>query len=112
MGMARSRIHVVLFSAPAIGGNKIDGRVKSGTFRQRTVPCTGYSVVPTEFIWRGCMTEYVELHCRSAFSFLRGASLPEDLAKGAAQLQMPALALCDRDGLYGAPQFFGHAREA
>ena len=55
---------------------------------------------------------YVELHCRSAFSFLRGASKPEDLAARAAELQMPAMALCDRDGVYGAPRFFSHAREA
>lgn len=55
---------------------------------------------------------YIELHCRSAFSFLRGASTPEQLAKRAAALQMPAVALCDRDGVYGAPQFFSHAREA
>ncbi len=58
------------------------------------------------------MTEqYVELHCRSAFSFLRGASTPEQLAERAAQLQMPAMALCDRDGVYGAPRLFTQARE-
>ncbi len=57
------------------------------------------------------MIDYVELHCRSAFSFLRGASTPEQLAERAAELQMPAVALCDRDGLYGAPRFFGRARE-
>jgi error-prone DNA polymerase len=57
------------------------------------------------------MTNYVELHCRSAFSFLRGASTPEQLAELAAQLQMPAVALCDRDGVYGAPRFFARARE-
>src|ERR1051325_7040676 len=57
------------------------------------------------------MTEYVELHCRSAFSFLRGASTPEQLAKRAAELQLPAVALCDRDGLYGAPWFFSDARK-
>ncbi len=63
-------------------------------------------------LWKGCMTEqYVELHCCSAFSFLRGASKPEKLARRAAQLQMPAVALCDRDGLYGAPRFFSQARE-
>src|SRR5690349_18283105 len=55
---------------------------------------------------------YVELHARSAFSFLRGASQPEHLAEHAAQLQMPAVALCDRDGVYGAPRFFGRAKEA
>jgi error-prone DNA polymerase len=54
---------------------------------------------------------YVELHCRSAFSFLRAASTPEQLAKRAAELQMPAVALCDRDGVYGAPRFFSQARE-
>ncbi|MGH7940758.1 MAG: PHP domain-containing protein, partial [Limisphaerales bacterium] len=57
------------------------------------------------------MTDYVELHCRSAFSFLRGASTPEQLAERAAQLGMPAVALCDRDGVYGAPRFFARARE-
>lgn len=53
---------------------------------------------------------YVELHARSAFSFLRGASLPEQLAETAAHLDMPAMALCDRDGVYGTPRFFGAAK--
>jgi error-prone DNA polymerase len=48
---------------------------------------------------------YVELHARSAFSFLEGASLPEILAARCAQLEMPAMALLDRNGLYGAPRF-------
>src|SRR5262245_38869460 len=54
---------------------------------------------------------YIELHARSAFSFLRGASLPEHLAEQAAQLHIPAMALCDRDGVYGAPRFFAAAQE-
>ncbi|HEY3913139.1 MAG TPA: PHP domain-containing protein, partial [Verrucomicrobiae bacterium] len=58
------------------------------------------------------MTDYVELHCRSAFSFLRGASSPEHLAERAAELQLPAMALCDRDGFYGAPRFYSQACEA
>jgi len=45
---------------------------------------------------------YVELHARSAFSFLRGASSPEDLIAACARLGLPAIALCDRDGVYGA----------
>ena len=45
---------------------------------------------------------YVELHARSAFSFLRGGSQPEALAAEAGRLELPALALCDRDGVYGA----------
>ncbi len=48
---------------------------------------------------------YVELHTASAFSFLRGASLPETLVERAAALGYPALALLDRDGVYGAPRF-------
>src|SRR5436190_20965530 len=56
--------------------------------------------------------DYVELHSRSAFSFLRGASLPEQLVERAGQLQMPALGLCDRDGVYGAPRLFARAKAA
>jgi error-prone DNA polymerase len=48
---------------------------------------------------------YVELHASSAFSFLQGASLPEILIDRAADLEYPALALLDRDGVYGAPRF-------
>jgi error-prone DNA polymerase len=55
---------------------------------------------------------YVELHARSAFSFLRGASHAEHLADAAANVAMPAMAVCDRDGVYGAPRFFKKAQEA
>ncbi len=48
---------------------------------------------------------YVELHARSAFSFLEGASLPEELVATCAQLKLPAMALLDTDGVYGAPRF-------
>ena len=51
-------------------------------------------------------TRYAELHAASAFSFLDGASLPEDLAARAAELDLPAVALCDTDGVYGAPRFY------
>src|SRR6202045_3244024 len=54
---------------------------------------------------------YVELHACSAFSFLRGASFPEQLAETAAELEMPALALLDRNGVYGAQGFSVAARE-
>jgi error-prone DNA polymerase len=57
-------------------------------------------------------TGYIELHARSAFSFLRGASFPEHLAESAAEAGLPAMALCDRNGVYGAPRFFARAREA
>jgi error-prone DNA polymerase len=55
---------------------------------------------------------YVELRCRSAFSFLDGASLPEELVAAAAAHGMDALAMGDRDGVYGAPRFFTSARRA
>src|SRR5579871_2749152 len=48
---------------------------------------------------------YIELHSRSAFSFLEGASLPESLITTCARLNMPAMALLDRDGVYGSPRF-------
>jgi len=55
---------------------------------------------------------YLELHTASAFSFLAGASLPETLVKRAADLGYPALALLDRDGVYGAPQCYRAAKAA
>ena len=55
---------------------------------------------------------YVELHAASAFSFLSAASLPETLVDRAASLGYPALALLDRDGVYGAPRFHKAARAA
>src|SRR5205085_7821808 len=51
------------------------------------------------------VVSYVELHAASAFSFLQGASLPEALVDRAADLGYSALALLDRDGVYGAPRF-------
>ena len=50
---------------------------------------------------------FVELHAKSAFSFLEAAALPEALAERAAALGLPALALVDADGVYGAPRFYG-----
>ena len=55
---------------------------------------------------------YVELRAASAFSFLDGASPPEDLVEQAAALGLPAVALVDRSGVYGAPRFYKAAREA
>ncbi|MGC1200338.1 MAG: error-prone DNA polymerase [Candidatus Acidiferrales bacterium] len=48
---------------------------------------------------------YTELHARSAFSFLEGAATPEDLIRECAEREMSAMALVDRDGVYGAPRF-------
>jgi error-prone DNA polymerase len=57
-------------------------------------------------------SSYIELHAASAFSFLQGASLPETLVDRAAELGCPAVALLDRDGVYGAPRFHKAARAA
>ncbi|PYX83594.1 MAG: hypothetical protein DMG68_22045, partial [Acidobacteria bacterium] len=51
-------------------------------------------------------------YVRSAFSFLEGASLPEDLIATCVAHQMPAMALLDRDGLYGSPRFHLTAEKA
>ncbi len=55
---------------------------------------------------------YSELHARSAFSFLRGSSSPEHLASVAADRGLPAVGLCDRDGVFGAPRFHTAAQGA
>ena len=55
---------------------------------------------------------YVELHCHSGFSFLDGASHPQELAMRAAELGYPALALTDHNGLYGSMEFAHAARRA
>ena len=57
------------------------------------------------------MVGYVELHCHSAYSFLDGASQPEELAARAAELGYEALALTDHDGVYGSLEF-AHAAKA
>jgi len=55
---------------------------------------------------------YAELRCASAFSFLNGSSLPEDLVERAAALGLAAVALVDANGLSGAPRFWKAARAA
>ena len=57
------------------------------------------------------MTErYIELHAASAFSFLEGASLPEQLIERAVESDMPAMALLDRNGVYGSARFHSSAK--
>jgi error-prone DNA polymerase len=54
---------------------------------------------------------YVELHCHSNFSFLDGGSHPYELAAQAAELEMPALAITDRGGVYGVVRFLQACRK-
>jgi error-prone DNA polymerase len=49
--------------------------------------------------------QYVELHARSAFSFLQGAAVPEELIARGSELDLPSMALLDRDGVYGSARF-------
>jgi len=65
-------------------------------FQAKTKLPTAHSPLPTQ---------YIELHARSAFSFLRGASTPEELVAACAAWEMPAMALLDNDGVYGAARF-------
>ena len=58
----------------------------------------------------GRQAPYVELHAHSAYSFLDGASLPEELAARAAELGYDALALTDHDGVYGSLEFANAAK--
>jgi error-prone DNA polymerase len=61
--------------------------------------------------WRRSMTEgYVELHAASAFSFLEATSQPESLIERAVELEMPAMALLDRNGVYGSARFHTSAK--
>ncbi|HYC61732.1 MAG TPA: error-prone DNA polymerase [Thermoanaerobaculia bacterium] len=55
---------------------------------------------------------YAEMRAASAFSFLDSAALPEDLIYIAAQRELPAMALIDTNGVYGAPRFYGAAKKA
>ena len=56
-------------------------------------------------------SEYIELHARSAFSFLEGSSVPEELVARAAALDFPALAILDRDNISGAARFHMAAKK-
>src|SRR5205085_3016517 len=55
---------------------------------------------------------FTELHARSAFSFLEGASLPEALIARSAELGLPAMALLDRNSLSGAVRFHKQAQKS
>jgi error-prone DNA polymerase len=55
-------------------------------------------------------SRYIELHAASAFSFLEAASDPEQLIKRAVELEMPAMALLDRNGVYGSARFHTSAK--
>src|SRR5262245_27193158 len=101
-----------LTAFPGNGGIARRGASKSGISSLRAARSTVSESKGRPGWWRAAMRrDYVELHARSAFSFLRGASFPEHLAEQAAELELPAVALCDRDGLYGVPRFYSKGKE-
>src|SRR5882672_4368206 len=72
---------------------------------------TGGEAEPESTNRNGQMDDaYAELHCHSNFSFLDGASHPEELAEEAARLGLAALAITDHDGFYGVVRFAEAAR--
>src|SRR5580658_8645382 len=71
-------------------------------------PIEGSLALPT----KNDSNEYIELHAASAFSFLAAGSQPEALAERAQQLEMPAIALADRNGVYGAARFNTMAKKS
>jgi error-prone DNA polymerase len=77
----------------------------------KTATCTAFTAKATAGICAVPTTEtYAELHCWSNFTFLEGGSHPEDLVDRAADLGLSAIALTDRDGLYGMVRFCARAK--
>lgn len=85
---------------PEVPGEDAPLSPKRGTYRPPDDTRAARSSIP-----------YAELHAHSAFSFLDGASTPEELVEEAARLGLRALALTDHDGLYGAVRFAEAAAE-
>jgi error-prone DNA polymerase len=80
--------------------------------RERYLPTGGVAHPgPTDHPDGDARVPYAELHCHSNFSFLDGASHPEELVEAAALLGLDAIALTDHDGLYGVVRFAEAARE-
>ena len=102
-----ARAHPVRPPAPAVaprpaGANGGDSPAWS--------PVRAAYVPPAHLERRTSSVPYAELHCHSHFSFLDGASSPEELAEEAARLGLESLALTDHDGFYGVVRFAEAAR--
>jgi error-prone DNA polymerase len=91
-------------------GDGNDSPAWSRRRRPHAPPPTATGSGPARQRAAGRGTPYAELHCHSNFSFLDGASHPEELVEEAARLGLAALALTDHDGLYGVVRFAEAAR--
>src|SRR5580704_16409250 len=107
---------------PATGGPQLPGIARNGTLLYPP-PSTASTANPTSIgSLKAPMTSppptsnhplpYIELHTRSAFSFLEGSSVPEELIARAAELDFPALAILDADNISGAARFHMAAKKA
>lgn len=101
------------FSNPAVPWQELERRLSGRSTPPPEAPISGRKgrpqvpdVVPPE----GPVVPYAELHCHSNFSFLDGASAPEELVAEAVRLGLHGLALTDHDGFAGAPMFAETAR--
>ena len=90
------------------------GRSTSRSATAATVrpgPASGASYQPLDVERPNSAVPYAELHAHSAYSFLDGASTPEELVEEAVRLDLRAIALTDHDGLYGVVRFAEAAKE-
>ncbi|OLF13607.1 error-prone DNA polymerase [Actinophytocola xanthii] len=111
-----SELERVLSGRPAPDQDDVrgDGGDSPAWTRHReryTAPAGGGAPGPTDLAGAEVRTPYAELHCHSNFSFLDGASHPEELVESAALLGLDALAITDHDGMYGVVRFAEAARE-
>ncbi len=91
----------------ALSGREIPDGGDGPAFSRKRDPYVAHE--PREPV--GERVAYAELHCHSNFSFLDGASHPEELVEQAARLGLDAIALTDHDGMYGVVRFAEAAKE-
>ncbi|MFE0025357.1 error-prone DNA polymerase [Amycolatopsis sp. NPDC059021] len=97
--------------ADALSGEATEGEVWGGRKENRRKPKDPPALRGVEDGGSGVRVPYAELHCHSNFSFLDGASHPEELVEEAARLGLDAIALTDHDGMYGVVRFAEAAKE-
>lgn len=109
------------FNNPSMSWSELERRLSDGRARNTPTAANGGDAPawsrkrqpyqpPAQPIERRAGIPYAELHCHSNFSFLDGASHPEELAEEAARVGLEALALTDHDGFYGVVRFAEAAR--
>ncbi|MFI7669885.1 error-prone DNA polymerase [Nocardia sp. NPDC049526] len=97
---------------PGDGGDSPAWSRKRGDYRPEPVEPPGVVSSDLQAVASGGpVVPYAELHAHSAYSFLDGASQPEELVEEAVRLGLEAIALTDHDGFYGTVRFFEAARE-